>query len=194
MRSCSDRPRHVVGRSRRAISHLNGRTPSANQTLRLTYVLAAAIGLGTAIIIPALAGASGPNSQTTSTLSMSRPPQTVQTRLTDTQGGGLTLLPPPQSLQIPPISAQQALHLALTKQGVPSWPSGVSLTYGLARWGWKFRDVPAWLVSFQDVCVPLDGPNPGSCFVRPYNTLIDAQTGEWIGSFSDGWGVPEAES
>jgi len=113
---------------------------------------------------------------------MSRPAVPIGTVYYDPLNG-LTLSPP----TLPPvISGEQAVQVAWAEGGPPSDPSGVTAVYGLLTWS-EYDNLPAWLVSFLDVCQHPNGPGTATdCVVRPWSTLVDATSGEYLASYSDG--------
>ena len=47
------------------------------------------------------------------------------------------------------------------------------------------ENVPAWVVTFQDICVPFYGPTPEpKCAGTELHVVIDSRSGEYIEAFS----------
>ncbi len=109
----------------------------------------------------------------------------------------LTLSPPQSGQESPPIDADQASDIAWA-EGVPGDATAETDTYGLLSWGDDFVDRPVWVVTYEGVCQYAAGgarieqkgtpasPIETTCFVRPFNTVIDANTGDFLFSYTDG--------
>jgi len=109
-------------------------------------------------------------------------PSTLGSEINDSAGFKLE---PPDSRQ-PLIDASEAMDLA--------WKEGVEATsqqaiLALVPRGGSFKtDTLVWLVRYEGYCaVPIGPPRGGhnpTCYMQPYFTLINAETGEFIASWT----------
>jgi hypothetical protein len=121
---------------------------------------------------------------------MNAEPVSLQ-RETSVSALGLTLSSP-ADIQVP-FSGEQAIATAWKEEGAPGNPTGVHATLALLDWGSKEVSPPVWVVTYEGAeCVQQAG-EPGQlapCVFQDFHTLIDANTGTYIASFT----APESDS
>jgi len=112
-----------------------------------------------------------------------QPPAPLEETITDEKVG--LVLDPPQDAD-PSIPGEDAVEIAWWEEGAAGDPTGVKATLALLTWGERFKGELVWVVTYEGACVFRLGP-PGAkseCVDQPFNTLIDATTGEYIASYS----------
>ena len=99
---------------------------------------------------------------------------------------GFTLSPPPDGYE-PGLRPEEALAQAWALEGAESItaPTRADLTLGILDWAPGFKELPVWLVTYEDTCVPIHGAMGPSCVKTSFNTLMDATTGDYIASHAE---------
>ncbi len=90
------------------------------------------------------------------------------------------------------ISAEEALDVAWELEGSPGSPETATAVLAELSWGERYSNLPVWVISLPDACVPLFGPiqtgsaadAPAECAKTPFDTIIDAVSAEFVASYA----------